>query len=256
MSVAYDNVGPSSALGTNTTAGSASWTTFSLSWSHTVTTSGSNPALFVGVNFSPQNNGTSATLAATYAGVTMQSAGTVLPNNTSGVGFAQLFYLANPATGTNTVQVTATYVSGTRSASDGLIGGSVSFTGVNQTTPEQNFITNYGSGSSGSVSVTSSSSDMTLSTLVSGTYGTTTSTNTLRWADGSASVGGQAACNAAQATAPGASSVSMGFSFTSDWWGIIGVDVAAAGAATFQPDEDFWQQSPPPAADPAVTVFQ
>jgi hypothetical protein len=169
------------------------------------------------------------------------------------------------------VQVTATYVSGTRAVADGLIGGSVSFTGVNQTTPEQNFITNYGSGSSGSVSVTSSSNDMTLSTLVSGTYGTTTSTNTLRWSGGN--VGSQAACNAAQATAAGASSVSMGFSFSSDWWGIIGVDVVAAGAA-FQPDEDFPPFAPgasggtppiasatgggpaPLAMDPAVTVFQ
>jgi hypothetical protein len=254
MSVAYDNVGPSATAATNT-AGSATWTTFSVSWSHTVTASGSNLALFVGAIFSPTNGSMSATLAATYNGVTMQSAGTVLPDNQSGVGFAQLFYLANPATGTNTVQVTATYVSGTRATGDGLIGGSVSFTGVSQTTPEQNFITNYGSGSSGSVSVTSSSSDMTLSTLVSGTYGTTTSTNTLRWSGGG--VGAQAGCNAAQATAAGASSVSMGFSFSSDWWGIIGVDIVAAGAATFQPDEDFPAPALPPAAvDPAVTVFQ
>src|SRR5207344_276233 len=38
-------------------------------------------------------------------------------------------------------------------------------------------------------------------------------------------------CNAAQATAAAGGSVTMQYSITSDWWGIVGVEVIASGGA-------------------------
>jgi hypothetical protein len=251
MSVAYDNVGPSSSgtakgpVATGTTAGSTD-----LTWMHTC---GSSPtlALFVGVGVSSEDSTDSKyTVTVTYNGVSMTSLGLVHTNDST-AGFVQLFALLNPATSGNTVDVHVAWSAG---PADNLYveGGSVSFTGVNQTTGWQNVNSNYGYSTSPSVSITSSSGDMVIDAVANGSA-ISTSNQTLRWNDNFTSNG--AGGNAAQSTAAGATSVSMGYSVASDYWGIIGADVIAAGAA-FQPDEDFFSPMLPPAADPAVMVFQ
>src|SRR5581483_711212 len=128
--VAVDSVGPG-AGGAGVSSGST------LSWSHTVGT-GSGLLLTVGVTVGKSNDKT-VTVGVTYNGVAMQSAGLVHSNNRN-TGYVQLFYLVAPATGAHTVQVTLT--GGTAS----IEAGSVSFTGVNQSTPIRNVSSAFGSG--------------------------------------------------------------------------------------------------------------
>src|SRR6185503_18442008 len=160
--------------------------------------------------------------------VSMTSAGLVHSNNRTD-GFVQLFYLTNPATGANTVQVTLT--GGTAS----IEGGSVSFTGVNQTTPVRNVATSAGSSTTPRVTVAGVAGDMVVDAMVTGCTGTMSSIQTLRWLkQQNCSTGGG---NGAQSTAAGAASVTMGYTVPSDYWGMIGVDLAAADSAP--PSFDF-----------------
>jgi hypothetical protein len=217
--VAVDAVGPSAA-GTNIGSGS------SLTWNHTITTTGSNLLLTVGVVVGKDGDNTTS-LAVTYNGVAMTSAGLVHANN-SNTGYAQLFYLKAPATGTHAVQVTLT------GGPASIEAGSVSFTGVDQTTPVRNITSAASSGTSPAVTVASAAGNMVVDVMATGCPGTMTSSQTLRWLnqfDCSTSGG-----NGAQSTAAGAASVTMGYTVPSDWWGIIAMDVVGAAA---QPTFDF-----------------
>jgi hypothetical protein len=154
----------------------------------------------------------------TYGGVALTHAGQVYNNNRT-PGSTDLFVLVNPATGTNTVQ--ATY----SGCTSDVEAGSISFTGVNQSTPLAHVTTNFGSGATAQVTVASVAGDMVVDVVGNGSA-ITSSSQTLRWLknqNANTAVG-----NGAQSTAAGASSVTMGYSVSSDWWGIIGADVVAA----------------------------
>src|SRR5262249_18417657 len=129
---------------------------------------------------------------------------------------------ANPATGTNTVQVSYS------GCTSDVEAGSISFTGVNQSTPLVHIVTNSGAGTSPQVTVTSVAGDMVVDVVGNG--GAITSSNkTLMWLKNQN--GNTAAGNGGQSTTAGASSVTMGYAVTSDWWGIIGADVVAASVS-------------------------
>ncbi len=216
--VAFDAVGPSAA-GASVTSGS------SLSWNHTVTSSGSNLLLMVAVAVGGPD--TNRTLSVTYNGVAMTSVGLVHSNNQA-QGYVQLFSLKAPASGAHPVQVT---LSGGNAS---LEAGSVSFTGVDQTTPVRNVVTSFGNGTSPNVTVTSAPGDMVVDAMVTGCTGTITSSKTLRWLKQvncltAGGVGGQS-------TAAGVASVTMGYTVPTDWWGMIGADIVAAPG---QPAIDF-----------------
>jgi hypothetical protein len=153
----------------------------------------------------------------------MTSAGKVHSNN-SNKGFVELFYLKAPETGTHLVEVS---LSGEASAE--MEGGSVSFTGVDQTTPVQNITTNAGYSTSPSVAVSSAVGNMVVDALSVG-CNVSSSGQTLRWNNNQSCQHG-AGCGA-QSTAAGASSVTMSYTTVNDWWGIIGMDVVAAAAPT------------------------
>lgn len=206
MAVAFDAVGPSS-TGTGTAG------TTGITWSHTC--SGSNRLLVVGVAFSATDTG--VTTAVTYNSVSMTSLGKVHTNNQTG-GFVELFYLVAPATGANTVSYTA-------SATGDLGGGSVSFTGVDQTTPVANTATNFGTGTSVTLSVTNASGNMVVDAMASGSD-IFSSNQTIRWNQFLNNNG--AAGNSAQSTSASTGSVSMGYTIADDWWGTIGTSVQAA----------------------------
>ncbi len=208
MAVAFDAVGPSS-TGTGTAG------TTNITWSHTC--SGSDRLLVVGVAFSQTDTGVTTTV--TYNGVSMTSLGKAHTNNQTS-GFVELFYLVAPATGTNTVSYTA-------STSGDLGGGSVSFTGVDQTTPVANTATNFGTGTSVSLSVTNTSGNMVVDAMASGSD-IFSSSQTIRWNLFLNNNG--AAGNSAQSTSTSTGSVSMGYTIASDWWGIIGTSVQAVSA--------------------------
>ncbi len=206
--VVVDRVGPSS-------AGAAIANNTALSWSHTCT--GNERLLIVGLSV---GFGTTLTVAGvTYNSVSMTSAGRVQSNNQND-GYVELFYLVNPTVGTNTVQVTAD------SAKD-LIGGSVSFIGVDQTTPVSNTATAFGSSAAPSVNVSSAAGNIVIDVVGVGSA-ITSSDQTLRWLNNLNGSSGSG--NAAQSTAAGASSVTMSYVSASDWWGIVGTSVNAAGA--------------------------
>jgi chitodextrinase len=133
----------------------------------------------------------------------------------------QLFYLVAPPAGTNTVQVT---LSGGAAAMEG---GSVSFSGVNQTIPIKNITTSFGSGRTPGVTVASAPGDMVVDALSFGTA-IGASTKTIQWLRNQNSNSGGG--NGAQSIAAGASSVKMGYTTanSSSRWAMIGMDVAAA----------------------------
>jgi hypothetical protein len=120
----------------------------SLSWSHTCT--GSDRCLYVHAWY---EGNTAPDIAATYNGVAM----TRLSNLDQGNAVAcAVFRLVAPATGANTVVVDLGGV--TRD----LAGFGRSYTGVHQTTPEQNVATNLGLDTSPTVTVTSQTDDLVL----------------------------------------------------------------------------------------------
>ena len=211
--VAVDSVGPNS-------SGAAASAASSLSWSHTVTSSGSNLALVVGVGVGNDSDG-GLGLTVTYNSVVMTSVGKCTRNASSGV--VQTFRIAAPASGTNTVAVTLS--GGTAD----LIGGSISFTGVNQSSPCRNAATALGYSTLVSVAVTSAAGDMVVDAVGSGSA-ITASSQTLEWLHNLNGNTGDG--NAAQSVASGASTVTMGYTGINDYWGIIGVDVAAASGST------------------------
>ena len=209
MAVTYDAVGPSS-------TGQGQLSTTTISWSHTC--SGSNRLLTVGVGvgFGTSDN----TLAVTYNGVAMTSAGRVMSNGQND-GFVELFYLVAPATGANTVQVTC-------SASKDLTGGSTSFNGVDQTTPISNTTTNYGSSAAPTITIASNYGDMVVDALCNGSN-INSSDQEMVWRRNLATT--SAAGNSAQSYAIGRASVTTTYSVSSDWWGIIAVNLNAAPVA-------------------------
>ena len=212
--VTFDAVGPSSS-GATATSGSSTWTTITDTWTH-VTASGAY--LFVGCGF---GDGVSsiATISATYNGTALTSLGSVEPNNDPTQGIVYLFYSAAPTSGSHSVVATATYVSGTKANNDGLICGSVSFTGA---TGVGTAVTAYGSGTAvSSGAVTSATGHIVLDVVGTGTA-IGSSSQTLEW---KAALTGLSLDAAGQSRAAGASSVTMGYTVTSDTWGIIAVDV-------------------------------
>jgi len=212
MAVAFDAVGPSSS-GTSS-VGSP------LTWSHTA--SGSNRAVIVGIS---QNNNVynAGEVTVTYGGTAMTFLGE-RPSDDQTAGVAQLFGLVNPPTGAQTVSVQRS------SGTYGFIGGSISFTGVDQVTPFATAVTAAGDNTGGSnpptASVSSATGNMVVDVVV---YGSPLSgaTGTLRWMDNVD--GTTAANNAAQSTYAGASSVTVGYNPTNkDWWGLVAVSINAA----------------------------
>jgi hypothetical protein len=218
MAVAFDAVGPSSAgTGLNGT---------SSTWSHTCT--GVNRLLTVGVAIGLSDD-TNSTVAVTYNGVSMTSAGLIHSGGAgSASGYVQIFYLLAPATGANTVLVSHK-VSGVATLAD-IEAGSVSFTGVDQVTPVSGIVTNGNIGASGSVSVTSAVGNMVVDAFCCGSgFGTGTSGQTNRWLTNFNS--STAAGSGAQSTAAGTSSVSMSYTFNSDSWGLVAMNVSAVVAS-------------------------
>lgn len=220
MAVAFDAVGPSSA-GTSASFANA------LSWSHTC--SGSNRILIVGITVGYFfSNSNTDTVTVTYNSVAMTSLGRVKSANQNN-GYVEMFALFAPATGANTVAVSVSSIATPTT----IVGGSVSFTGASQSNPTT-IATSYGTSgasvSSISAGVATASTGMVVDAVCTGTS-VTSSTQTNRWLDNAASNSG--AGNGAMSTAAGTgSTVTMGYSVSSDWSAIIAAFIPQAGAGT------------------------
>lgn len=214
MAVAVDTVGPGSS---GTTGGSAGST--ALTWSHTA--SGSNTAVIVGVS---QMDGAlvGGQITVTYGGSSMTFLGARASNDTT-AGAAWLFGLVNPPTSAQTVSVQAS------GGTYGFIAGSISFTGVDQTTPFDTAVTGAGDNNGGtnppSVTVSSATGDMVVDILV---YGNPINgvTGTQAWLNNNNT--NSAAGNAVQSTYAGSSSVIAHYTpSATDWWGLVAVNINA-----------------------------
>jgi hypothetical protein len=165
----------------------------------------------------------------TYNGVAMTSLGRI-ESNTNSVhsGWVELFGLVNPPAGASTVVATV---------SDGSLGsgqltmasGSVSFNGVDQTTPFGTAVMTQGS-KSGALSpprasvTTSALGNIVVDALC---FGSNINNNlgTLQWQNNFAQTSG-AGCGASSTYAGSAGTVTAGYTPTaSDWWGLVAVDV-------------------------------
>jgi hypothetical protein len=218
MAVAFDAVGPG-ATGANGTS--------PLTWTHTA--SGTNRAVIVGVS---QMNGsfTTGNVSVTYGGTGMAFLGAIESDAIDGqspAGVAWLFGLANPPTGAQTVSVSRS------TGSFSFIGGSISFTGVDQTNPFDTAVTASGDNSAGNLPptkvVTSTTGDMVVDVAVDGSD-LDGATGTQRWIKNVNTSTG--AGNAAQSTYPGAASVTAKYNTTTgvDWWGMVAVNIKQVAA--------------------------
>src|SRR5947208_828550 len=181
--------------------------TSTTTWAHT--TSGTNRVLVVGVSWA--NITTRTVTSVTYAGQTMTSAGAAVNAGNAG---AEIFYLVAPATGSNTVAVT---LSG---SANSLVGGAVTLTGVNQTTPLGIFASATGSSTTPSVTVTSNTGETVIDTvsLTSSGAMTVSGGQTQQWQAGTSGRG-------AGSTKPGASSPTMSWASGNFAWAIGAVGV-------------------------------
>lgn len=111
-------------LDRTSTASSGTGLVTSLSWSHTIGSTGVNRILLVSVGLRNKSSQTVSTVK--FGGVNL----TRIAGVSQGVNVrSEMWYLLNPGTGTKTIAVT---LSGSGAA---MIGGAVSYTGVHQTTP-------------------------------------------------------------------------------------------------------------------------
>lgn len=143
----------------------------SYSGSMSVTASGTNRVAVACIGFDGAA-GLSIT-AVTYGGTPMVSAGAATRNTTSNA-YVQIFTLANPATGANTLAVT-----GSASVAE-VYANLVSFTGVDQTVPVRAGTFNSGTGNSANpaITITSNANDKTFTCIVPGLGNVTATSQT------------------------------------------------------------------------------
>jgi len=108
-----------------------------LTWSHTVGPGLTRSLVIVGLSIEKTSGASVESI--TYAGMSLTKAGAA--SGTSGVK-AELWYLTAPAAGANNLVVTFTKPLST----DGAVGGAISLSGVDQTTPVPTTATNGGDG--------------------------------------------------------------------------------------------------------------
>lgn len=179
----------------------------SISWTHTCT--GSQLVLYVGVNVKGVGSGTTGV---TYNSVAMTLIGT--RSYASGNGEVTHWYLINPATGANTIVVTFA------AASSGGEAGSISLTGVDQTSPLDANNCNSGIGTAASVAVTTVADNAWVLDIFGQLTGSTSEapggSQTLRW-DRSEVTAGGGGSSQGPITPPASTTMSWSI-FASSFW--------------------------------------
>lgn len=230
MAVAFNAVSASQSLGGVT----------GYSFSHTVA-AGSNLYIELGLGAAPN---TADIATATYAGVSLSLVGNIDAGAVNG-NTAEIWGLINPATGTNTMSVTG---------DEALYGGSgsISYSGVHQTTPRGAATTGSGLASTNiTITLASSAGDMVSDAIKSYQNALTVgASQTSRWAaqDGTFGEWGQGSTEGGQA------SVSMGWSVTvAVVYAVVAANIiqAAAGGA-FVPTIEYIERHYPRGANRGI----
>jgi hypothetical protein len=172
-------------LDTPVATGSTTSQQNSVTWNHTVGTQ-NNRILVVGVALH-NTNGNDTVQSVTYGAANLTRLDVISRANAA----EEVWYLLNPTSGTAAITVTDTGVQ-----TDRMVGGSVSYYNVNQTTPFETSARTSGASttSSGSLSVTSAIGDLVLDFLSKQNTGDAVSVNsgqTSRW-NVSSTAGGDA----------------------------------------------------------------
>ena len=219
MAVTFDAVGPSS-------AGAASASSATLSWSHTVGINGA--ALIVAVAINESNDAgdsiTGVVLDPAGSNIPLTSLGPALHSGGITAGLIHLWGLANAPAGTYTITATAS------AAMFGLEGGSVSYGGAHLTDPFSALQTAVGSADTtpGITFTGSTAGNLVYGGLANGDAVTSLLQGDSRWIRNVNT--GSAAGNAAAADTPGGGSVTLEWSVASDTYGIAAIEVLAAAA--------------------------
>jgi uncharacterized repeat protein (TIGR02543 family) len=171
----------------------------SISWSHTTGTA-TNMMLVVGVAIEDTNTADMAITSVTHNGVAMTAAPNSLITNGSGTfNRAQIFYLANPATGGRTIQVN---FAGTV---NGITAGAITMSGVAAQAPQAVATNQVASGNTISTNITTLTAgawvvDVVGSGASSVSFTTTTSGMTERYDRAANGAGGAGSTKAPAAT--------------------------------------------------------
>lgn len=220
MPVAFDSVGPGSAGATATSS--------PLSWTHTPV--GAPSAVLVGVATGFGTQGTDAVGACSYGGAVMTPLAFLYIFNGGFGGYLELFGLASPAAGPQTVD----YVPDTTSAILTLIGGSLAYTGTAAVTaaafgtPAPTVTPAFAGTGSAPVAGTSAA-NMAAAIFASGGGGQAITAGTLRYLNNLSSA--PRAGNSMGADTPSAAgTVTISGSWTSSFWGAVAVEILAGSA--------------------------
>ena len=194
----------------------------SLTWNHTVSSASSNLLLVVGVAIDAPGGG-DPVVSATYATVAMTKASAV--EDGGGNARTELWYLVNPATGTNEVKVVKTLTKKS-------ICSSLSFAGVDQTTPVGLSASAQASSASPSVTVAGATDDVIVdSCAISTAAGTTVTVGAGQTQRTNSKHSGNTP-NGSTSTEPGAASVVMTWDLSaSRAWATAGMAIKPAAAA-------------------------
>jgi hypothetical protein len=192
-----------------------------------VTAGGSNVVAFFPVMWDDTSGG--AITAISYNGVSILSnvacgpAGPAPGDN----GYVEVFYYINPPTGTKTLAITG------NSSVNEIYYNIVSFTGVNQTTPVrsgtcQTAATSTGSGKTASLTITSNTSDLTMSAIDVNLLSSTNQTS-----DGITTAGILAAGSDHATTAASSVTHTWTTTATGQDYAMVGFSIEAAGGNAY-----------------------
>lgn len=208
----------------NATSGGFQSSGTTLTFSHTVNDA-TNGVLIVGAY--TRNSGTATVTGVTYNGVAMTLA-RERREAIFNLVYSSMWYLAAPATGANNVVVT---FSATPPNNSGAI--AASFTGVDQTTPQDGGADNEATNQESTVTVTSATNDMAVdfTIIVNGNTGPTVGAGQTSRATGNDGGSGDLM---GVSTEPGAASNTMTWTWSANdkTWLALGLNLNAAAAAT------------------------
>ena len=213
MAVAFDAVGPGATGATGPTS--------PLTFTHVCGASATH--LLVGATWDGATD-TGATMSATYNTVAMTSLG-VWHTGGGTAGFLQVWYLASPATGSHSVQVTAT------NSPAGINAGSISFTGSAGLSAVQSAVSS-GTATNPTLTFTGTTSgNMVAAFSGSGSTVTQAGSFTQRYnvTGGSGSAGAGFTAGATIASPGG--STTANWTMVADFWAVAAVEVQAAAVA-------------------------
>ena len=191
------------------------------SWSHT-TVSTTDGLIVVGVSLRQASGATTVT-SVTYGGLSLTF---IRAETITGSARSELWYRIGTLSGTQTVEVTL-------SANERAVGGAVSFTGADQTSPIGNQAGTTGTSTNPSIAIASATGEIVLDTVSEGDSRVCTvgAGQSERWnLNDGGGAGGARGCGS---TESGAASVTMNWTFPESVpWSISAVSLRPAPAAS------------------------